>query len=147
MLLRAQMTRSGSHSIRGGNEKKVGWFEDANNPELCRVDAVNETYGRSATGSQIGYACDSSPGSSGSPIVEVATGKVIGLHHFGNVDFAQCRNGGTAMQNICGAAGDLLNCDGGGQICLLLPKGSPCSDDNTCCSGKCKGRSGAKTCK
>ncbi len=38
--------------------------------------------------------------------------------------------------------------DGGdGGICLLLPKGESCSTDLECCSGKCKGPSGVKTCK
>ena len=31
--------------------------------------------------------------------------------------------------------------------CLLLPKGASCSDAGECCSGKCKGPSGNKTCK
>ncbi|MCH7667488.1 MAG: S8 family serine peptidase [Acidobacteria bacterium] len=41
-----------------------------------------------------------------------------------------------------------LNCDGGtGGGCTLLPTGSSCELDGECCSGKCKGRSGSKTCK
>jgi hypothetical protein len=31
--------------------------------------------------------------------------------------------------------------------CLLLPKGAACTTDGECCSGKCKGPEGGKTCK
>lgn len=36
---------------------------------------------------------------------------------------------------------------GGGGVCTLLPKGASCSDDSECCSSKCKGKPGNKTCK
>jgi len=43
---------------------------------------------------------------------------------------------------------ELKSDDGGdGGICLLLPKGESCSADHECCSFKCKGPSGGKTCK
>jgi hypothetical protein len=38
--------------------------------------------------------------------------------------------------------------DGGdGGNCNLLPKGAACDNDGQCCSGKCKGPEGGKTCK
>ena len=37
--------------------------------------------------------------------------------------------------------------DADSSVCLLLPKGDPCTDDGDCCSGKCKGPAGGKTCK
>jgi hypothetical protein len=38
--------------------------------------------------------------------------------------------------------------DGGdGEVCLLLPKGDSCTSAEECCSGKCKGPEGGKTCK
>jgi hypothetical protein len=37
------------------------------------------------------------------------------------------------------------NCGGGGGGCL--PLGSPCTLNNDCCSNKCKGPAGGKTCK
>jgi len=42
-----------------------------------------------------------------------------------------------------------LQSDDGGddEICLLLPKGASCTAANECCSGKCKGPNGGKTCK
>jgi len=41
----------------------------------------------------------------------------------------------------------LLDTGGGGGSCPLLPKGASCEFDHECCSNKCKGPSGNKTCK
>lgn len=52
------------------------------------------------------------------------------------------------------AAADALSCStggggggGGGGSCDLAPIGDSCSADSDCCSGKCKGPRGGKTCK
>jgi hypothetical protein len=37
--------------------------------------------------------------------------------------------------------------DNDGALCLLLPKGDSCTSAGECCSGKCKGPEGGKTCK
>lgn len=37
--------------------------------------------------------------------------------------------------------------DGGGGSCSLLPKGGSCTANGQCCSGKCRGPSGGKSCK
>ena len=37
--------------------------------------------------------------------------------------------------------------DSDSEICLLLPKGASCTNAGECCSGKCKGPNGNKTCK
>ena len=37
--------------------------------------------------------------------------------------------------------------DSGAPSCLLLPKGASCANDGQCCSGKCKGPNGNKSCK
>jgi len=37
--------------------------------------------------------------------------------------------------------------DSDASMCLLLPKGDACTTDGECCSGKCKGPSGGKSCK
>jgi hypothetical protein len=37
--------------------------------------------------------------------------------------------------------------DSDAENCLLLPKGAPCTTAGECCSGKCKGPEGGKTCK
>ncbi|MBI2955783.1 MAG: hypothetical protein HYY26_00585 [Acidobacteria bacterium] len=112
------------------------------------MDKTGQTYSRSAPGSQVAYACDSEGGSSGSPIVAPASGRAIALHHFGGVEGNPCLNAGTAMADICADAGSLLNCAGdGGGACTLLPAGAACTDNSQCCSGNCKGRPSAKTCK
>ena len=41
----------------------------------------------------------------------------------------------------------LKSSDGDGGICLLKDKGEACDRDAECCSGKCKGPNGGKTCK
>lgn len=94
----------------GGNLKEIGYWEDSSKTIRCKVDAIGQTYSTSATGSQTGYGCDSEGGSSGSPIVEAASGRVIALHHFGGVSNAPCLNSGTAMERICADAGSLLFC-------------------------------------
>jgi V8-like Glu-specific endopeptidase len=94
----------------GGNEKKVGYWEDAAKTVRCAVDLVDQTYSRSAPASQTAYACDSEGGSSGSPIVAAGTNHVIALHHFGGVTNNPCLNSGTEMSSICADAGSLLSC-------------------------------------
>lgn len=47
----------------------------------------------------------------------------------------------------CGGTGGGGGGGGSGGSCELLPVGASCSADNECCSGKCKGRAGNKTCK
>lgn len=132
----------------GGGVKRIGYFEDAAQTTRCKVDLTDQTYGRSAAGSQMAYGCDSEGGSSGSPIIDPATGRAVGLHHFGGVNNNPCLNSATEMAEICADAGPLLNCAGaGGGGCTLLPAGSPCTANSQCCSGNCKGKPGAKTCK
>ncbi|HZM68972.1 MAG TPA: trypsin-like peptidase domain-containing protein [Candidatus Cryosericum sp.] len=94
----------------GGGVKEVGFWEDAAHAARCNVDTINQTYGQSASGSQTGYACDSEGGSSGSPIVDAGTGRVVVLHHFGGVTSNPCLNSGTQLSKICADAGSLLSC-------------------------------------
>ena len=94
----------------GGNQKKIGYWEDADHAVRCKVDTINATYGNSAPNSQIGYGCDSEGGASGSAITDAATGHIIGLHHYGGVASSPCLNSGTAMTRICKDAGALLSC-------------------------------------
>ncbi len=127
----------------GGDEKMVGLWEDSAMTARCHVHAVDQTYGRSAPGSQFAYECDSSPGSSGSPITD-PNGLVIALHHFGGVSNAPCLNAGTAMADICADAGALLSCASPGppppppSECMLGINKDPCSNDEDCCSGNCR---------
>jgi V8-like Glu-specific endopeptidase len=48
----------------------------------CRVAGVSRT-GVAAAGTDFGHLCDSLGGSSGSPVVDGQTGRVVGLHHWG----------------------------------------------------------------
>ncbi len=94
----------------GGGRKTVGVWEDEDHAVLCKLDAVDQSLKGIAPSSQDFYACDSEGGSSGSPIVDPATGHVIALHHFGDISGDTCLNGGTEMPEICADAGTLLDC-------------------------------------
>lgn len=92
-----------------GGLKKIGYYEDAAHTQLCKVNTINQTYGQSAAGTQLGYGCDTAPGSSGSPVLSALDGKAIGLHHYGDIAVG-CLNSGTQMRQICADAGTLLSC-------------------------------------
>jgi V8-like Glu-specific endopeptidase len=94
----------------GGGLKRIGFWKDSAHTLRCDVATVNATYGGSASGSQVGYSCDSEGGSSGSPIMDAGTGRIIGLHHFGGVSSSPCLNSATQMKNVCASAGTLLTC-------------------------------------
>jgi len=143
----------------GGRPKEIGYYEDSAG-NVCQVHTVDETYGRSAPNSQVGYTCDSEGGSSGSPIIRPDTAtlgaRAIALHHFGGV--GSCLNSGTSMVDICADAGNLLHCEGGvveppppePQQCINLggyDLGASCNSNSDCCADKCKGKPGQMTCK
>jgi V8-like Glu-specific endopeptidase len=92
-----------------GRPKEIGYWENENYIDRCDIHTVNMTYGSAAPNSQIGYACDSEGGSSGSAITRASDGKVIGLHHYGGVDDGI--NSATMMSFICADAGNYLDCD------------------------------------
>ena len=94
----------------GGNQKKIGVFEDSAHTLPCDISSVHIDVTGYTPLSQFSYACDTEGGSSGSPIADVATRRVIGLHHLGNVTTAPCTNGATHMAPICEDAGALLTC-------------------------------------
>ena len=93
----------------GGNVKRVGFWKDSAQTQRCDVAAVGGSFGY-ASGSQMSYSCDSEGGSSGSPIMDAGTGRIIGLHHLGGVGGATCLNAATLMRNVCSNAGTLLSC-------------------------------------
>jgi V8-like Glu-specific endopeptidase len=76
-----------------GNPKKLSIEDDQSPTGLCRVD-VSPQNGR-GTDSDIGYLCDTTGGSSGSPVWSGDTHKLIALHHFGG-----CYNGGVRIDLI-----------------------------------------------
>lgn len=93
-----------------GGVKRIGWWDDSAHTLRCNVATVNATYGGSPANSQIGYSCDSEGGSSGSPIMDAGTGRIIGLHHFGGVTSNPCLNAATQFNNICHHARTLIAC-------------------------------------
>ncbi len=95
-----------------GRVKQISYWQDAAHTRRCTVATVNSTYENTTPGSQMGFGCDSEVGSSGSPILDAATGQVIGINHLGDVAGA-CLNAATQMRNICAHAGALLSCTGG----------------------------------
>ncbi|HEV7668497.1 MAG TPA: trypsin-like peptidase domain-containing protein [Thermoanaerobaculia bacterium] len=95
-----------------GRVKQIAYWQDAAHTRRCTVATVNATYEDTAPASQMGFGCDSEVGSSGSPILDAATGRVIGINHLGDVAGA-CLNAATQMKNICAHAGALLSCAAG----------------------------------
>jgi lysyl endopeptidase len=94
----------------GGGLKRIGFWKDSAFTLRCDVATINASYGGATSGSQMGYSCDSQGGSSGSPIMDAGTGRIIGLHHFGGVTSSPCLNSATQMRQICSNAGSLLSC-------------------------------------
>lgn len=94
----------------GGGLKKIGYWKDSAQTQRCDVATANASYGGATSGSQMGYSCDSAGGSSGSPIMDAGTGRIIGLHHFGGVGGSTCLNSATQMRQVCTNAGALLSC-------------------------------------
>ena len=94
----------------GGGLKEIGYWEDAAHTVRCTTASVNQTYSGATRKSQMAYGCDSEGGSSGSPIMDAGTGRIIGLHHYGGVGSNPCLNSATQMIQICPDAGALLSC-------------------------------------
>jgi V8-like Glu-specific endopeptidase len=94
----------------GGGLKKVGFWKDSAQTLRCDVAGANVTISGYSSSSQMTYSCDSEGGSSGSPIMDAGTGRIIGLHHLGGVGGSTCLNSATQMKNVCASAGTLLSC-------------------------------------
>ena len=76
-----------------GHPKQFGINSDRNTGNICRIDAVSRNgYG---SGTDTGYYCDTTGGSSGSPVLARSSHKVIGLHHWGG-----CFNQGVRVDQI-----------------------------------------------
>ena len=93
----------------GGTVKKISFWKDTAHTLRCNVNAVGGSYGY-ATGSQVDYSCDTEGGSSGSPVMDAGTGRIIAIHHLGGVGGGTCLNAATMMKNVCPNAGALLSC-------------------------------------
>ncbi len=76
-----------------GNPKELSIESDQNTNGLCQID-IASAFGRAAN-TDTGYFCDTTGGSSGSPVIDNASHKVIALHHFGG-----CENQGVRIDKI-----------------------------------------------
>ncbi len=76
-----------------GNPKELSIESDQNSGGLCQVDTASAN-GR-VTGTDMGYFCDTTGGSSGSPVLASSSNNVIALHHFGG-----CENQGVRIDKI-----------------------------------------------
>lgn len=94
----------------GGGLKKVGYWKDSAQTLRCDVAGANVSISGYSSSSQMTYSCDSEGGSSGSPVMDAGTGRIIGLHHLGGVGGSTCLNSATQMKNVCASAGTLLSC-------------------------------------
>lgn len=92
-----------------GATRKVVSFNDSDlGGGRCRVRSVNETVTDPISGYtykegvDIGYSCDTYPGSSGSPVFSTATNRVIALHHLGGCGSASVGgvNHGISMRDL-----------------------------------------------
>ena len=85
-----------------GNPKEFGLESDFDPPDgLCRInDAIRDGIG---PGTDTGYYCDTTGGSSGSPVIARSTHRVIALHHWGTGGAAcdaDTMNGGVRIELI-----------------------------------------------
>jgi hypothetical protein len=112
-----------AHHPSGGPKKLSIYSTHSSNPlGVCEADA-SPYYGR-ATDTDVGYYCDTTNGSSGSPVLSGVSHKVVAIHHFGG-----CLNSGVRMDWILDDIGNRLDsCAGGGG-------GGECGD-GTCDPGE-----------
>jgi len=90
-----------------GNPKEFGIDSDVNTPDqLCAID--DDIRDGRGPNTDTGYRCDTTGGSSGSPVFARSSNKVVALHHFGT-------GGGTCT------TGDGGNMNGGVRIDLIEP--------------------------
>ncbi|RZS32721.1 V8-like Glu-specific endopeptidase [Herbihabitans rhizosphaerae] len=83
------------HGDTDPNELSI--FENDQGGEECDVDSPQ------SDSTNMGYYCDTSGGSSGSPVFAASSNKVIGLHHLGG-----CLNEGTRIELIYPQVKDLI---------------------------------------
>lgn len=96
-----------------GKPQQISIESDMNTSGLCEIDDPNrDAYGADT---DIGYYCDTTTSSSGSPVVSGETGKVIALHHLGG-----CLNMGSKVSKIWPKVSEFF----GGKV----PKGNSKAD-------------------
>ncbi|WP_436491938.1 proprotein convertase P-domain-containing protein [Actinokineospora sp. HUAS TT18] len=85
-----------------GDPNELSIFEDTQGGATCDVDNP------ASDSINMGYYCDTSGGSSGSPVFAASSNKVIALHHLGG-----CLNEGTRIELIYPEIKDLIDNGGG----------------------------------
>lgn len=111
------------HPSAGPKKLSIESTHPENPTGLCEVDDSPHP-GRDAT-SDVGYYCDTTNGSSGSPVLSGDTHQVVAIHHYGG-----CLNSGVRMDRIYGQISGLLaTCSGGGGE-------PPVCGDGTCNGGE-----------
>ena len=94
-----------------------------------------------SSGTTMRYTADTTGGNSGSPVIDEATNTAVGVHTHGGCSSTSGNNHGTSFFNNSfwqAVTGQAPSC---------APKGDACTVDADCCSNKCKGPSGRKSCK
>jgi hypothetical protein len=113
------------HPSGGPKTLAIASTHPQNPAGVCEVDA--SPYAGNAPDTDIAYYCDTSDGSSGSPVLSGLTNKVVALHHFGG-----CLNSGVRMDLIIPQISSILGaCSGGtGHWC----GDTVCDSNETQCS-------------
>ena len=85
-----------------GNPKQIAIESDMNAGGLCAIDdtAVDGFF----EASDIGYQCDTTSSSSGSPVISGETGRALAVHHWGG-----CNNSGTKLSVVWPLISDFFN--------------------------------------
>ncbi len=94
-----------------------------------------------SSGTTMRYETDTTGGNSGSPVIDNATNMAVGVHTHGGCGSTSGNNSGTSLFH--NAFWQTLT--GSGPSCS--PKGASCTQNSDCCSNKCRGKSGRKSCK
>src|SRR5699024_1921768 len=84
-----------------GRPTQVAMHSDQDPAGACQV--TDASYDGYAANSDVAYYCDTSFGSSGSPVISRETHEVIALHHFGG-----CPNSGVRSDKLLDRIGDKI---------------------------------------
>ena len=110
-------------------------------------DNTNQTHAgpnAGSSGTTMRYTVDTTGGSSGSPVIDEGTNQSVGVHTHGGCSSSGGNNNGTSLFHssfwnaLTGSTPPPPSCGA---------KGTSCVVDADCCSNKCKGKTGSKTCK
>jgi hypothetical protein len=133
------------HPAAWGKRISVESSDSRDESGFCEVWSLSTTPCSGGPG-DTGYFCDTRGGSSGSPVVGYSDHNVVSLHHCAN-----CPNRGVPIEAVIDDLGANLPADAvSGDVPpppVCEPKGAACVLDADCCSGKCRGPSGGKSCK